>query len=81
VIPYDRALITAANLGRPFLGSRHPFSATARRMRAILADLEQLDASSQASNGKAPTSASGAPNDSVSPDRASSVAATQEQKL
>jgi len=41
VVPYDRRLIVAANLGRPFLSTRHPFSRTARRLGRLVADVEQ----------------------------------------
>ncbi len=36
VVPYDRGLIVAANLGQPFILGRHPFSTTARRFGELV---------------------------------------------
>jgi len=40
VVPYDRAMIFAANLGRPFLSSWHPFSRAAQRLQQLVFDVE-----------------------------------------
>lgn len=40
VVPYDPQLVHAANLGRPYLAGRHPFSTTARRLWRLVRDIE-----------------------------------------
>lgn len=40
VVPYDAQLVHAANLGRPFLAGRHPFSQTARRLWQLVREIE-----------------------------------------
>ena len=51
VIPYDRSLITAANLGEPLLARRRPFSSAARRMTKILDDIERIGSAAVEHNG------------------------------
>jgi pilus assembly protein CpaE len=53
VVPYDRALIVAANLGQPFILGRHPFSTTARRLGELvrLVELDRGPHNGQAANG------------------------------
>ena len=59
VVPYDRALVVAANLGSPFLSHRHPFSRTARRLRRLVVEVEQRG---EATNGQRDTNGHAAAN-------------------
>ncbi len=40
VVPYDRGMVTAANLGHPFISGWRPFSGAARSLRKLVHDLE-----------------------------------------
>ncbi len=51
VVPYDRRLIRAANLGRPLLQSRNPFSRTARRLERLVFDIEARNGSANGHAG------------------------------
>lgn len=42
VVPFDPKVIAAANLGEPLLARSRPFSRTARRMRALVAEVQGL---------------------------------------
>ena len=52
VIPYDRGLIVAANLGEPFVLRPHFFSPTMRRFRSLVDQIDELGSSIE-SNGRA----------------------------
>jgi pilus assembly protein CpaE len=41
VIPYDRAIVSAANLGRPFISGWHPLSGAARSLHKLVAEIER----------------------------------------
>ncbi|MBV8266030.1 MAG: AAA family ATPase [Planctomycetaceae bacterium] len=43
VVPFDRKLIRAADMGRPYLLAKRPFSSTARRLRELVDDVEELN--------------------------------------
>jgi pilus assembly protein CpaE len=53
VIPYNRGLIVAANLGRPFVGRRWGFSRCARRLSEMIDDISELSTTHPELNGKA----------------------------
>ncbi len=40
IVPFDRQIIAAANLGRPFISGRRPFSRAARRLRRLVMEVE-----------------------------------------
>ncbi|MFK7819601.1 MAG: hypothetical protein AB8G99_12855, partial [Planctomycetaceae bacterium] len=48
VIPFDRAVVQAANVGQPFVLSAGRFSKSAKAVRAIAAEIEALDIESTA---------------------------------
>ena len=54
VIPFDRGLITAANLGEPFVLRPHLFSRTLRRLRNVFDEIDELGRSAER-NGQART--------------------------
>jgi len=74
VVPYDRKMIAAANLGQPFLMSRRPFSRTAARLRELVADVEHDLTPSHAPAAAAPGGT--APVDAGGPNAIESPAAS-----
>ena len=52
VVPYDTALIAAANMGRPFIGRGWRISRSGRSVAAIVSEVEQLSTSHPESNGQ-----------------------------
>jgi len=44
VVPYDQGMVTAANLGRPFISGWHPLSRAARSLQKLVLDVEQRGA-------------------------------------
>ncbi|MEM1227809.1 MAG: AAA family ATPase [Planctomycetota bacterium] len=69
VIPFDRRVIQAANIGQPFVLSANRFFKTARAIRGLADSIEQLKTGSSNGHVKAASDANGSIEPPVAPER------------